>query len=79
MEVREYSYVMVPEAIVPYGALPKSDHSRIILIQCCSWVEFSFPTKYYQNRMKNVEVIKYSYVMAPQVIVPYGAAAQKWP
>ena len=27
--------------------------------------------------MKNVEVTKYSYVMVPQAIVTYGAAAQK--
>ena len=55
----------------------ENGQSRTILIWCYFWGELSFHAKYYQNWMKNVEVIKYLYVKVPQAIVPYGATAQK--
>ena len=48
--------MVVPQVINPKGPLPKIGRSRFILILLYSGDEFSHHTKFYQNRLKNMEV-----------------------
>ena len=69
---------VTPQAVDLYGAAAQKmavtkSYSFCVALEG----KFSFTTKYCQTRVKNLEVIQYSHVMAPQAIVPFGAAAQK--
>ena len=69
---------VTPQAVDLYGAAAQKmavtkSYSFCVALEG----KFSFTTKYCQTRVKNLEVIQYSHVMAPQAIVPVGAAAQK--
>ena len=69
---------VTPQAVVLYGAAAlKMAEANSYSFSVALEGKFSLTTKYCQTRVKNLEVIQYSHVMAPQAIVPFGAAAQK--